>query len=77
MEHAALFEQTIEINRGHGCVTVSVELGDGGAVQLAFRGREAPSVVYQYDEPLDALAIGTALIKAAQAARAAAGTEAG
>lgn len=72
-----LIEETVATHRGHGNVTVSVELGGDGAIQIAFQGREAPTVTYEYAEPDDVLAIGQALVRAAQAAGASRGTETG
>ena len=77
MNEAALFEERIDINRGLCRVTIKVELGGDGAVQVEFQGRDAPTVSYEFSDPADALAIGNALVKAADAACAASGTEAG
>jgi hypothetical protein len=40
---AVLFEEKIDANRGHCRVTVKVELGGDGAIQVEFQGRDAPS----------------------------------
>jgi hypothetical protein len=78
MTHEAmLIEETIGTQNGHGQVTVSVALGVGPAVRLAFAGRHAPSVAFEYADPVDALTIGRALIRAARAAGASADAEAG
>lgn len=77
MNEAGLFEERIDTNRGHCRVTIKVELGGDGAIQVAFQGRDAPTVIYQYSDPADAMAIGKALVKAADAAGAATGTETG
>jgi hypothetical protein len=73
----ALTEETLATHGGHGRVTITVELGGDAAIRLAFQGREAPTVTYEYAEPADALAIGRALVRAAEAAGAARGTETG
>ena len=72
-----LVKETIGTQNGHGGVTVGVALGVAPAVRLTFTGRHAPSVTFEYAEPSDALSIGQALIRAARAAGASAGTEAG
>lgn len=77
MNEAALFEERIDTNRGHSRVTIKVELGGDGAIQVSFQGRDAPTVVYQYSDPDDVLAVGKALVRAADAAGAACGTETG
>ena len=77
MNDSVLFEETIVTNRGHGRMTVKVELGGDGAVQVVFEGREAPTVTYQYTDPADAQAIGAAMIRAANAAVASRGMETG
>jgi hypothetical protein len=77
VNEAALFKERIDANRGHCRVTIKVELGGEGAIQVEFQGRDAPTVSYEFSDPADALAIGKALIKAADAASAASVTEAG
>ncbi len=77
MNQAALFEEMIETHNGHGAVTISVELGRDGAIEVSFRGRDAPTETYQCNDPAEVVAIGIALIRAAETARAAAGTESG
>jgi hypothetical protein len=72
-----LVEETIGTQNGHGGVTVGVALGVAPAVWLTFTGRHAPSVTFEYVDPADALSIGRALIRAARAAGASGGTEAG
>jgi hypothetical protein len=72
-----LVEETLDTQNGHGEVTVGVALGVAPAVRLTFTGRHAPSVTFEYAEPADALSIGRALIRAARAAGASTGTEAG
>jgi hypothetical protein len=73
----SLTEETLASRDGHSRVTISVELGGDGAIRIAFQGREAPTVTYEYGEPADVLAIGRALVRAAQVAGAARGTETG
>jgi len=68
-----LVKETIGTQNGHGGVTVAV----APAVRLRFTGRHTPSVTFEYAEPADALSIGRALIRAARAAGASMGTEAG
>jgi hypothetical protein len=68
-----LVEEPLDTQNGHGEVTVGV----APAVRLTFTGRHAPSVTFEYAEPADALSIGRALIRAARAAGASIGTEAG
>ncbi len=77
MTEAALFEERVVTDRGHGRVTVKVELGCDGGIQVVFQGRDAPTVIYEYNDPADARAIGRALIRAADAAGMAGTTEAG
>ncbi len=77
MNEASLFEERIDTNRGHSRVIIKVELGGDGVVQLSFQGRDAPTVVYQYSDPADVLALGKALIRAADAAGAAGRVETG
>jgi len=72
-----LVEETLDTQNGHGEVTVGVALGVAPAIRLTFTGRHAPSVTFEYAEPADALSIGRALIRAARAAGASIGTEAG
>jgi hypothetical protein len=77
VNEAVLFEEKIDANRGHCRVTVKVELGGDGAIQVEFQGRDAPIVSYEFIDPADVLAIGKALVKAADLASAAVGTETG
>ena len=77
MEVAALFEEKIDIERGHGRATIRVELGGDGQVQVAFEGRDGPTMIYRFSDPNDASAIGEALIRAADVARGSAQMEAG
>lgn len=72
-----LIEETIETQNGRGRVTVSVALGAGGTVMLAFSGRDSPWITFEYTDAADALAIGRALVRVARAAGASVGTEAG
>ena len=72
-----LIEETVETQRGHSRVTVSVALGAGGTVMLAFAGRDSPWITFEYADPADALAIGQALVRVAKSAGASVGTEAG
>jgi hypothetical protein len=74
---AVLFDEKIETDRGHSQVTIKVELGGEGAIRVVFEGRNAPTVIFQYADPADALVIGRALIRAAETAIAAQETEAG
>ena len=77
MNETSLFEEKIETNRGHGRVTIRVELGADGAIEVAYEGHDAPTVTYLYSDPADVLAIGKALVRAADAAIGAGGTETG
>ena len=77
VNETALFEESIDTNRGHCRVTIKVELGGDGEIRLEFQGRDAPTVSYEFRDPADALAIGKALVEAADVASAASGTEAG
>lgn len=77
METEPLFEERIDTLAGHGHVTVRVELGGEGAIQITFQGHDAPTVTYLFDAPNDALAIGEALVRAANIARTSGGVETG
>ena len=35
-------------------MTIKVELGGDAAIQVAFQGHDAPTVIYQYSDPADA-----------------------
>lgn len=77
MVDTALFEERIATHRGHGRVTINVELGAENVIRITFEGRDAPSIVCEYSDPAEVLAIGKALVRAAETAIAAAGVEAG
>lgn len=77
MEPAPLFEEKVDTERGRSWVTIRVELGGDGAIQLAFEGRETPAVIFEYDDPSDVSAIGEALVRAADIARRSVMMEAG
>jgi hypothetical protein len=76
-ERGGSVRRRIDANRGRCRVTVKVELGGDEAIQVEFQGRDAPIVSYEFIDPADVLAIGKALVKAADLASAAVGTETG
>lgn len=77
MVNTALFEESVDTQRGHGRVTITVELGGENPIRITIEGRDAPTVVCEYTDPAEVLAIGKALVRAAETAIAAAGVEAG
>ncbi len=77
MEAGTLFEETIEVERGHQRLMIKVELGEAGAIQVVLQGHGGPTVSYRFNDPDDALAVGRALVQAAEVARRAGGMETG